>query len=273
MKRFTLLCAIFVLLAHCLTAQDMGEKISAGLPVAVLNLNITDLTLADADDEIDFYVQTSYDHGTTWVDCQNFHFTNADNGTAANLQAIIDGALDGPGTIKSITGTDPVAGSEISETVPANTIWRFWGAVASLVTDATVANRRVKVLIDDGTTTVFPSDSSSVQAASQTESYIIGPHAGVVADHWIPTPPGMLVLAGWRVQTSTTLIKTGDNWGAPQLTVEEWHDPAVRTDGTMRDNVKSYERPVGTHVRIRDEVTGATDPTYAYSASVHFKAR
>lgn len=232
---------------------------------ATIFLDFTTLTLADSDDEVDIYIQTTYDGATTWTDLQNIHFDNADNGTTATKTVFITPDLDGPGAYLSLTGTNPAAGIEIIETVPTNTIWRLWGAYASLVTDATAANRRVKVLIDDGTNTVFPSDSSAVQIASQTEYYIIGPHSGVVADHWIPTPTGMLMLAGWRMQTSTTLIKAGDNWSAPQLTVEAWADPENSTDGTMGDHLKAY-RPMGSQVRIKVLITGASAPTYAFSA-------
>jgi len=258
-----------------LTAADTSEEITARLSSAKVSINITKLTLADADDEVDFYVQTSYDNGTSWVDCQNLHFTNADNGSTAKRSAMIDGAIDGPGTDKSITGTDPSAGNEISETVPANAIWMVGGIYSSLVTDANAANRRVHVLVDDGATTFYRSVSASVQAESLTNYYSIGPHgitAAVAATvHWIPLPPGLVLSAGSRIQTSTALIEAGDNWGAPQLSVVEWHDPAVLTDGTIRDNVKSYERPLGTHVRIKTAVTGTSAPTYSYSATVFFK--
>ncbi len=232
---------------------------------ATIVLDFTTLTLADSDDEVDIYIQTTYDGATTWTDLQNIHFDNDDNGTTATKTVFITPALDGPGAMLSLTGTNPAADTEIIETVPSNTIWRLWGAYATLVTDATAANRRVKVLIDDGTNTLFASDASAVHTASLTEAYIIGPHAGVVGDHWIPTPPGMLMLAGWRMQTSTTLLKTTDNWSAPQLTVEAWADPENSTDGTMGDHLKAY-RPMGSQVRIKVLITGASAPTYAFTA-------
>ncbi len=261
------------------TTARTSVEVPSRLSAATIRLDITKLTLADADDEVDFYVQTTYSLDSNsipiWVDCQNFHFKNADNGATAKKSAVIDGAIDGPGTDKSIAGTNPAAGSEISETVPANAVWMVGGIYASLVTDANAANRRVHVLVDDGATTFYRSVSASVQAESLTHYYSIGPHGitAAVADtvHWIPLPPGMVLSAGSRIQTSTALIEAGDNWGAPQLSVTEWHNPSVLTDATIRDNVKSYERPLGTHVRIKTAVTGASAPTYAYSATVFFK--
>ena len=295
MRRFLLLVAIFAVVvvggrpvveaqldnvwtlrgaSGDLTAADTPAALKARLISATVTIDVTKLTLADADDEVDFYVQTTYD-GTNWVDCQNFHFDNADNGATALRSAVIDGMTDGPGTTKSIAGTNPAAGNEITEAVPANAVWQIDGLYASLTTDATVADRQVHVTVDDGTSTVFESVSASVQAASLTHDYSIGPHgitATVVATtHWIPLGPGLLMNAGHRILTATDLIESGDDWSAPQLVVKEWHDDAVVTDGTIRDNVRSYNRPLGTHIRVKATVTGATAPTYAYAAYVTFK--
>lgn len=256
-----------------LTAGETSfETTCAGSSYALVYLDITTLTLADADDEVDFYVQTTYDGGVTWVDCQNFHFSNADNGAAVKRAAVINGDLTGTGTIKSISGTNPVAGNEILETVPANAIWKVQSIYPSLVTDATVSNRQVRILFDDGTNTFYQGISASVQAASLTNTYSIAAHgitsAAVDTVHWIPIPADTILLPGYRFQTSTDNLQSGDDWGAPQFVVEEWHDPAVLTDGTMRDNAKSYDRQLGTKLRIKTAVTGATAPTYAYTATV-----
>jgi hypothetical protein len=255
------------------TVARTSDEIDSRLSSATVRIDITKLTLADADDEVDFYVQTSYDGGASWVDCQNFHFTTDDNGSTALVEALIDGAVHGPGTTKSIIGTDPAAGSEISETVPANAIWKWIAGLGTLVTDATVADRRVHVTLDNGTSPWWEGVSSSIQAASLTNKYNIGAPVAAVIDtaHFIALPIDTYLKGGDRIITVTDLLKAGDNWGAPQFRVEEWHDPDVLTDGTIRDNVKSYNRPLGTHVRIKTAVTGATAPVYAYSATVFFR--
>ena len=57
--------------------------------LAVIRLDITTLTLADGDDEVDFFIQTSYNAGTDWADVENVHFTVADNGTTIILLIVI----------------------------------------------------------------------------------------------------------------------------------------------------------------------------------------
>ena len=50
-----------------------------GYSLAVVTLNVTTLTVPDADDEVDFYLQTCYDQAQTWNDLANVHFANGDS--------------------------------------------------------------------------------------------------------------------------------------------------------------------------------------------------
>jgi len=134
--------------------------------------------------------------------------------------------LEGPGRIRSITGTDPAAGVEISETVPTGARWRLIAFRALLVTDATVANRFPLLLIDDGVSTNFASDPPEAQVASGSWSWVFGGGvtrlAGVSAVRAWAMANNLTLLAGSRIRTQTVGIVAGDNWGAPQLLVEEW---------------------------------------------------
>ncbi len=59
--------------------------------LAVIRLNVTTLGLPDADDEVDFYIQTSYNEGTTWADLENIHFSNANNGQTVSKLLVVGG--------------------------------------------------------------------------------------------------------------------------------------------------------------------------------------
>lgn len=138
----------------------------------------------------------------------------------------ITDSVDGPGNLRSITGTDPAANTEFSETVPTDARWKLRAVRATLVTDANAATRRPILIIDDGTTVLFRIGSGITTAASTTKPYawIPGyPTSGTEfaeAMHFLP--PDLMLLQGWRVLSSTESIQAGDNWGAPQLLVEEW---------------------------------------------------
>jgi hypothetical protein len=136
-------------------------------------------------------------------------------------------STEGPGVIQSITGTDPAAGVEISETVPTNARWRFLAARFVLVTNATVANRSVTWNADDGAALFYTGASHDVQAASQTLTYCAGPgfvaaRAPAALNVEIPVPVHLVLAGGFRLRTVTGNLQAGDNYGAPQLLVEEW---------------------------------------------------
>lgn len=138
----------------------------------------------------------------------------------------IRGSLEGPGMLRSITGTDPAAGVEVSETVPTGARWRFVSADVTLVSDATVANRTVRFVFDDGTTVYFKCAYATAQTATQTLEYVLaagGSDYGTrAAVQMTSASVGSYLLAGHRIRTVSNNLQAGDNYGAPQLNVEEW---------------------------------------------------
>jgi len=142
----------------------------------------------------------------------------------------IVGSLEGSGVIRSITGADPAAGVEISETVPAGARWRLMSLRASLTTDASVANRRPVFTLDDGAAVYYSIGSSADIPASNTipiiASQAASPSQSAAGHNTVPLPPGLVMSAGHRIRTVTTSFQAGDNWTAPQMLVEEWLEGA-----------------------------------------------
>ncbi len=139
---------------------------------------------------------------------------------------ILRSSIEGPGVLRSITGTDPAAGAEISETVPVNARWRLSVLSAVLVTDATAVTRQVEFLLDDGATILFDEQHPFGQTASLTWRYTAADvgwmHTAASTRPLLPIPPDLFLFQGWRIRTVTLNIVAGDNWGAPQMLVEEW---------------------------------------------------
>jgi len=136
-------------------------------------------------------------------------------------------SIVGPGTLRSVLGTDPAVGVEVSETVPTNTRWLLRGMRVTLVTDATVIARTVRLLIDDGANTLFLLPAQTNQSASYSFNYHAVPlgyqPAAVGLEITIPLPPvGILLLQGWRIRTLTSNFQVGDDYGAPRMLIEEW---------------------------------------------------
>lgn len=141
------------------------------------------------------------------------------------------GTLESAGAVRSITGTVPAAGAEISETVPTGARWELLAVVATLTTNGTVASRAATLRLDDGANPVMLSGGGVTQAASQAVTYVWS--AGDAKDAAIsqiylhnPIPIGMRLAAGFRVRTLTVSMQAGDQWSAPQMLVREWIEGA-----------------------------------------------
>ncbi len=139
---------------------------------------------------------------------------------------IQESTLSGRGLIRSITGTDPAAGVEISETVPTGAVWRVMSLYTALVTDATVVDREPHLILDDGATVYYRAGFATAQAASQSRTYCWSDtgvsFVGVLGNRVGVLPSSIYMLPGHRVRTVTTGITAADNWDSPYLLVEEW---------------------------------------------------
>lgn len=131
------------------------------------------------------------------------------------------------GTLKIVTGSDPGAGAESTVTVPAGKAWEVLSYKITLVTDATVANRRNRLILDDGATEFARFFSLLVQPASLTWTHTFAKHGamnGGAADALanINPFPDVILGPGYRIITSTVAIQAGDNYGVPALLVVEY---------------------------------------------------
>ena len=138
-------------------------------------------------------------------------------------------SVEGPGLIRSVTGTDPAAGVEISVAVPTYARWKLYSLRATLVTDATVANRIVNFGMTDGAAGLMYLSGVTTQAGSLSYDYYFANYgflpAPVSNSVFLNLPLLGQLYQGWQVGTDTILLKAGDNWGAPQMMVEEWIAP------------------------------------------------
>lgn len=132
------------------------------------------------------------------------------------------------GRIFTYTGADPDAGAEVSITVPPRHRWRIHSIRFSLVTNATVEDRTITALFDDGIDTFLAIASPTVQPASTTKHYYFSctgaPEINILLLSLNPFPCISLP-AGYRIRSGTTNLQAGDNYTAPILLIEEWIDP------------------------------------------------
>ena len=138
----------------------------------------------------------------------------------------LDVSTEGRGVLRSLTGTDPAANVEISETVPTNARWRLRAFAVTFVTDANAANREVALTVDDGTTVLARVPFGFTHTASLTKLYsaFLGGFVNAAAQDLtrLAPLPDLELQGGFRLNTVTTNRQATDNFGAPQLLVEEW---------------------------------------------------
>lgn len=135
-------------------------------------------------------------------------------------------ALTTPIVVK--TGSDPAAGAEATVTVPAGEFWVVHAILLTLVTSVGVANRRVELQIDNGTTVFFRLAHAADQAASLTWRYQFANHgyrdAAVTGTNNVANlgVPVFTLGPGYRIQTVTANLQAGDDYAAPVLFVADY---------------------------------------------------
>lgn len=131
-------------------------------------------------------------------------------------------------TYKRVAGTDPAAGVECNDTVPAGLWWVLLSYSVQLVQGATQTPLPTLV-VDDGTNILAQAPGSSgTQVVSSTAQYTWAPEFNLTAQIGA-TPntlscgpfPELLLEAGWRIRTVTIGLGANSNYGAPSIYVAE----------------------------------------------------
>ncbi len=124
-------------------------------------------------------------------------------------------------------GANPAAGAECIFTVGTGRVKIVQCLYLTLTTSAAVANRRVHVIFRSEGDIIFQTFSDIDQTASTTKKYVVS------AMHGLPdreddnviliTIPENIVLTGDEtIETLTTNLQAGDNWGVPIMLSEEF---------------------------------------------------
>ncbi|MCI0561108.1 MAG: hypothetical protein MN733_21695 [Nitrososphaera sp.] len=131
------------------------------------------------------------------------------------------------GQIIALTGTNPAANAEISETVPTGNWWKLKSFRAVLVADANAATRRVELRITVGGIVVASIPTIHSHTAGTIVIYMFADNAvaqtdgiGLISSQ--PIPQDIILPPASVVETVTTNKQAGDDWAAPTLLVERY---------------------------------------------------
>jgi len=149
-----------------------------------------------------------------------------DSKTISWPPGVFEGFTEGPGLIRTVTGTNPAAGAEFAETVPTNTRWKLRSLLVQLVADVNVATRRVNLYLDDGATDFIIIPAGVTQIASETWTYAwwgtVKASSEVGGMIEVNLLSGLELAQGSRLRSATSNLQAGDNFTAPILSIEEW---------------------------------------------------
>jgi hypothetical protein len=139
--------------------------------------------------------------------------------------------LDGGGAIRSISGSTPAAGAEISETVPTGARWELLTFATTLITSVAAANRFPTLTLDDGASVYYQDTATTAHAASTTIRYVFAEGNGFKSGTTNnlqngAVPMGNRLSAGHRIRTATQAIQVADQYSNVQYLVREWLEGA-----------------------------------------------
>lgn len=127
----------------------------------------------------------------------------------------------------TVTGTDPAANTEISETIPSGQVWRLRAFAVTLVADANAANRVTTLIFKDASANeVLRLVVGTNITANQTVRIQAGTFASAPSDVagtvvYLKLPEDFVLGSGWTITTSTASKQAGDNYGAPIMIVDK----------------------------------------------------
>lgn len=133
--------------------------------------------------------------------------------------------------LRNVAGTQPAAGAEISEAVPAGVRWEILSIKYVLTCAAVAATRFSQLLLDDGTANVFAQMSqvtglTTGQVGTFTWAQGLANQLVVVAagtpNITAPFPTHLRMGPGFRWRTLTAAIQGADQYSAIQYLVREW---------------------------------------------------
>jgi hypothetical protein len=144
----------------------------------------------------------------------------------------ITASIDGNGAIRSITGTTPGAGVDVSETVPSGARWELLSFEATLLTSAVVGTRTPLLVMTDGVNELIAAQTLIGTPASTTTLYGWWPGSGsptvaIASRANAQIPIGYQLLGGYKIKTVTQNIVGGDQWSAVQYAVREHLEAAA----------------------------------------------
>jgi len=142
-------------------------------------------------------------------------------------------SVSGIGAIRSIVGTTPGAGNNLSESVPTNARWRWTAINFTLTTSGVAGNRQVLIFFNDAASNTFyvfvvPYVQTATQQVAYLFSALLGssqttPAGGAL----VSALPEVWTDSAWSFHTGILGLQAADTITLPAFAVQEWIDPGT----------------------------------------------
>lgn len=136
---------------------------------------------------------------------------------------------DENGLIKVVTGTDPAANTEWSQTVTTGKAWKLKGVFATMVQGATQTPWPVLTISDGSAVFMRIHGNTAAQGAGTTVAYNwldagvpVASVGGTALTAVAPLPRDLLLPAGFIIASLTGGMGANSDWGAPKFYVVEY---------------------------------------------------
>ena len=131
------------------------------------------------------------------------------------------------GIFKTVSTSNPAAGVELSHTVASGTYQKIRSIIFTLVTDATAADRNVRLRFSNFSNQIFDITIATLQTASLTYEYTFlagHPFGPTLINNKIVIPmPGDLLLGeSFNIATATNNLQAGDNFSNAYILLDQF---------------------------------------------------
>lgn len=140
-------------------------------------------------------------------------------------------SFENGGYLRHITGTDPAAGTTITETVPTGARWSLICFQAVFTTSAVAGNRTPFIDFRDGVV-LLRSYVPTTYPANSVNVFLFWAHGMPMETALFPSrvlaglPTAPILLAGQTIVVGSEGLDAGDNFAAPEFVVNEWLEAA-----------------------------------------------
>jgi hypothetical protein len=141
-------------------------------------------------------------------------------------------SAEGPGALRALVVGAPGAGADWTMIVPTATRRKVVSFTATFTASATVANRNINVIVDNGAGALVvwqddvPVAVTAGQVVSVNGTQTNTPTGIIATELFVVLPPGLSLPQAFRVRSSTAGIQVGDQWSAITMLIEDLVDQA-----------------------------------------------